>query len=227
MDNLVFLACLTGFVSAISLPLGSVIGLTTRPSAKVTSALMAFGGGALLFALTIEIIAHSFEVAGFLPLALGCVVGGLLYELLNHGLNSMGAFFRKTATVLRQTAKWRVERAESILQRLFRISFFRSINPEEIAKLVPHVDELHLASETVVFMEGMRADAFYLIVSGEVKIQISDKTVAVLKEGDVFGEMGLLTQRPRNATALTIKEKRTIQDRSRRFRTADLKLSEG
>ena len=52
-------ALFAGFLSAVSLPIGSVIGLTLRPQAKITSALMAFGGRALLFALTPEIIAHS------------------------------------------------------------------------------------------------------------------------------------------------------------------------
>ena len=52
-----------GMVSAVSLPLGAVIGLWTQPSRKVTSALMAFGAGALLFALTIELFGHALHVA--------------------------------------------------------------------------------------------------------------------------------------------------------------------
>lgn len=41
-----------GLASAVSLPAGAVIGSWTRPSRRVTSALMAFGGGAMLFALS-------------------------------------------------------------------------------------------------------------------------------------------------------------------------------
>jgi len=85
------------------------------------------------------------------------VIGGLLYELLNHGLNPMGAFFRKTATMLRQAAKWRKRRAESILRRLFGVSLLQSIRPEKIAKLVPHVDEMELEEGSVVFKEGTGA----------------------------------------------------------------------
>ena len=202
MENLALLACLIGLISAISLPIGSVLGLATRPNAKVTSALMAFGGGALLFALTIEIVAHSFEQVGFGPLALGCVIGGLLYELLNHGLNSMGAFFRKTATMLRQAAKWRKTRAESILRRLFGVSLLQSVDPGEIAKLVPHVDEVELEEGSIVFKEGTRADALYLIESGAVEIVIQQKTIAMLGPGDVFGEIGLLADHPRTASAV-------------------------
>jgi len=202
LENIVLLACFTGFISAISLPIGSAIGLATRPNAKITAALMAFGGGALLFALTIEIVAHKFEIAGFGPLAFGCIIGGLLYELLNHGLNSMGAFFRKSATVLRQSAKWRARRAESILKRLLGVPMLQTLDPEKIAGLVPHVDEIRLEENAVVFREGTRPDAFYLIESGEVEIILGGRTLAVLGPGDVFGEIGLLADRPRSATAV-------------------------
>lgn len=214
MENIALLACLTGLISAISLPIGSVIGLATRPNAKVTSALMAFGGGALLFALTIEIVAHSFEQVGFGPLALGCVIGGLLYELLNHGLNSMGAFFRKTATVLRHTAKWRKRHAKSILRRLFGVSLLQSVDPEEIAKLVPHVDEVELDEGSIVFREGTRADALYVIESGAIEIILQKKTIARLGPGEVFGEIGLLADHPRTATAAA-REKSVIYRISR------------
>jgi len=206
MGNLALLACLIGFISAVSLPLGSVIGLATRPKAKVTSSFMAFGGGALLFALTIEIVAHSFEKVGFGPLALGCVIGGLLYELLNQSLNNQGAFFRKAATIVRQITKWQKERAESIIKHLSGVTILQSLDPEEVAKLVPHVSEADLLQGQFVFKEGMRADALYLIESGSVEIISQGKPVARLGSGDTFGEMGLLAGNPRVASAVALEE---------------------
>ena len=44
-----------GCLSAVSLPLGSWAGLRWSPQSKVVSTLMAYGAGALLFALTIEL----------------------------------------------------------------------------------------------------------------------------------------------------------------------------
>ena len=206
MDNTALLACLIGFISAVSLPFGSVIGLATRPSPKITSAFMAFGGGALLFALTIEIVAHSFEQVGFGPLALGCIIGGLLYEFLNQGLNAQGAFFRKAATIVRQATKWQRERAENILKHLFGVPILQSIDPREIAKLVPHVDELELEQGAYVFKEGMRADALYLIESGAIEIIVQGELVSRLGPGDTFGEMGLLTDHPRVASAVALEK---------------------
>ncbi|MEA2062623.1 MAG: cyclic nucleotide-binding domain-containing protein, partial [Gemmatimonadota bacterium] len=193
MESTALLACFIGFISAVSLPIGSVIGLASRPNAKITSALMAFGGGALLFALTIEIVAHSFELVGFGSLALGCVIGGLLYELMNQGLNPKGAFFRKASTVVQQLTKRKRKRAESIFKHLLSVSILQNIDPEEIAKLVPHVSEVSLEKGAFIFKEGMRADALYLIESGTIEIILKGEPIAKLGPGDAFGEMGLLT----------------------------------
>jgi len=48
--NLAMWGLFWGGVSAVSLPLGAALGLWLNPSRKVVSGLMAFGGGALLFA---------------------------------------------------------------------------------------------------------------------------------------------------------------------------------
>ena len=52
-----------GLLSAASLPLGAALGLWGKPSRRLTSALMAFGGGALLFALAIELFGHALHAA--------------------------------------------------------------------------------------------------------------------------------------------------------------------
>ena len=55
MDPVV-LAFLFGGLSALSLPVGAALGLWLRPSLKVTAAVMAFGAGALLCALALELV---------------------------------------------------------------------------------------------------------------------------------------------------------------------------
>jgi zinc transporter ZupT len=47
-----------GTFSAVSLPLGAFLGIWLNPRREVNSAFMAFGAGALLFALTIELFGH-------------------------------------------------------------------------------------------------------------------------------------------------------------------------
>ncbi|MCZ6603094.1 MAG: hypothetical protein O6952_08810, partial [Planctomycetota bacterium] len=46
-----------GAISAASLPMGSALGLVWQPRARIIAALTAFGGGALIAALAIELVA--------------------------------------------------------------------------------------------------------------------------------------------------------------------------
>jgi CRP/FNR family cyclic AMP-dependent transcriptional regulator len=59
---------------------------------------------------------------------------------------------------------------------------------------------------TVLFREGDVADYMYVVQAGEIEIQRrindSDRVLAVLPAGEFFGEMAILSGRPRSATAV-------------------------
>jgi len=67
--------------------------------------------------------------------------------------------------------------------------------------------ELLYRDRAVIFCEHEPGDNLYLIEEGKVKIikqsKDRDMLLAVLGEGDVFGELALLTNSPRSATALS------------------------
>lgn len=64
--------------------------------------------------------------------------------------------------------------------------------------------------ESMIFCECQSGGELYIIQKGRVKISKivdnSEVLLAVLKEGDVFGEMALLENKPRSATAITAAE---------------------
>jgi CRP-like cAMP-binding protein len=66
------------------------------------------------------------------------------------------------------------------------------------------------AKDTMIFSEGESGDALYVIQKGAVKIaKIADNSeilLAVLKPGDIFGEMALLESKPRTACALAYED---------------------
>lgn len=70
----------------------------------------------------------------------------------------------------------------------------------------PYVERY--ADGQVIITEGIISTKAYLVVSGEVRIskKVDDKNIVVntLGEGDVFGEMGLIRQGARTATATAI-----------------------
>jgi len=62
---------------------------------------------------------------------------------------------------------------------------------------------------STIIAAGDPTDAMYVVVSGRLKVVMSDKEgqeviLAILNQGEFFGEMGLIAQAPRSATVTTI-----------------------
>lgn len=200
-----------GVISAVSLPLGAWLGLVARPGRKVTSALMAFGGGALLFALTIELFAKSLEHARergdavVLATVAGAVAGGLLFDVLNLVLNDRGAFLRKLNLTRDHLSRLRIVTARRVIGRLSRVRLLRSLPPSSIARLARRMTRRRVAPGEIVFREGDEGTHLYFVASGEIEIlherDGGERIIAVLGENETFGEMALLSGTRRNATA--------------------------
>jgi CRP-like cAMP-binding protein len=67
----------------------------------------------------------------------------------------------------------------------------------------------------IIFCEFEPGDAFYLIQEGRVQISKImgdiEKTVDVLQPGEVFGEMAILEEAPRSATAIAIEQVKCLE----------------
>ncbi len=66
-------------------------------------------------------------------------------------------------------------------------------------------EDLSFKAGTTVFREGDPADGMYLVVEGAALVMRrtksgEERTVAIITEGQSFGELGLLVDRPRQAT---------------------------
>ena len=69
--------------------------------------------------------------------------------------------------------------------------------------------EITFSKDQVIFRQGEFASVMYDILSGEIGIYTDyqgadEKQIAVLKAGDLFGEMGLIENYPRSATAVAL-----------------------
>jgi CRP/FNR family cyclic AMP-dependent transcriptional regulator len=99
------------------------------------------------------------------------------------------------------------ERNESLAEILQNIPLFRDLSPKELKTLerVVHV-RTYEAAETV-FMEDEPGAGMYVIRSGRVDVVLKHNTMnpiilAELEPGDFFGEMALLGDSSRSATAV-------------------------
>lgn len=68
--------------------------------------------------------------------------------------------------------------------------------------------EKKLEAGEVLFDEGDKGDVMYLIREGKIKITKGkgedEKVLAILKEGDFFGEMAIIDGSPRSASAIAV-----------------------
>jgi CRP/FNR family transcriptional regulator, cyclic AMP receptor protein len=64
------------------------------------------------------------------------------------------------------------------------------------------VTPLSFSAGSVIFAAGEKRDSMYVVKSGEVELKVHDKTVEVVGTDGFFGEMALVDQGTRSATAV-------------------------
>jgi CRP-like cAMP-binding protein len=199
----VTLAFLVGGLSALSLPLGAAIGIWLNPGLRLTAAVMAFGAGALLCALALELVVPALEhfpddpLEGFKWLALGSVLGCVLFIGLDHSVSEMGGYLRKTSTIASRLKRLKKRHYHSILDRLSVLDLMVNLPPEEIRRVVSDIEKRVFKAGELICHEEDPCDALFLVESGCVSIipQGGDGEGAakMLGPGEAFGEMALVT----------------------------------
>lgn len=90
---------------------------------------------------------------------------------------------------------------------LARTEFFADAPPEVLDRLGSIAVPLQLVRGDVLFREGDAPDALYVVLTGRLAIALSspidkrESVFALMEEGDLFGELGMLDNGPRSALA--------------------------
>jgi CRP/FNR family transcriptional regulator, cyclic AMP receptor protein len=78
-------------------------------------------------------------------------------------------------------------------------------------------ETLSFKAGDTIFREGDNALDLFVIKSGQVRIQIGNKTVAELAPDTIFGEMALIDDEPRSATAIAVTEVELVSVSEKQF----------
>ena len=216
-DNLVYFAFFIGIISAASLPLGALTTLVWTPSDRSIAWLMAFGAGALLSAVTIDLFAPAVHAGMFIPAAIGAIIGSLIYLMLNHQLNQQGGFLRKTATTIQYFRSRQKKHQREFFRSLNRLPLFQQLPDDERSTLLKHIKIVAYPANTVLYQHSDIQNRLFIIQKGEVKLRDPNfnlKTFMELSRFDAFGRMAFFSSLP-NATLAQAKTDVTLWEINR------------
>ncbi len=72
---------------------------------------------------------------------------------------------------------------------------------------------------TVIFEQGEPGDVMYIVVEGEIEIRLKSNTINTIGADEIFGEMALLDESPRSASAYAISDCTLVSIDQTRFKT--------
>ena len=89
------------------------------------------------------------------------------------------------------------------------------MNPPELFR--QETGALHLAPGDSLFREGDKGDKMYVLLGGEMEILLGDFVLETARPGTLVGEMALIDDSPRTATAAAKTRCRLAEIDRRRF----------
>ena len=92
---------------------------------------------------------------------------------------------------------------------LAEVQLFQLLDENELAELASVIDSKTVGAGEIIFNAGEFGDALYIVRSGEVELSVKDTAgqkivLTNVDKHEIFGELSMLDERPRSATALAL-----------------------
>lgn len=94
---------------------------------------------------------------------------------------------------------------------LKQASIFAETPDETLVDVAVLLEEVSLDAGQTIFEEGDLGDCLYVVVSGEVRVHIGERTLNHLHAGDAFGEMAVLDAEPRSASVTAVADTQLLR----------------
>jgi HD-GYP domain-containing protein (c-di-GMP phosphodiesterase class II) len=112
----------------------------------------------------------------------------------------------------------------STIEKLRRITFFTDIADADLRQVAEIIKEKAYPRGAVIIEEHTEADRFFIIFRGKIEIakRLENEerfVLSVQSDGDFFGEMALLDEQPRSATATALEPTTVMEIMRKDFET--------
>jgi CRP-like cAMP-binding protein len=96
-----------------------------------------------------------------------------------------------------------VTHTDQKLELLKATPLLAELNRHELEEVGRLADEVDVPAGRVLMREGDSGQEFFVIIDGQVRIERGGNVLRTLGPGDFFGEIALVSEGPRTATATT------------------------
>ena len=117
-------------------------------------------------------------------------------------------------------------RKDTKIALIKQIPLFASLGKAQLAQVASIADEIDLPDGTVLTRQGDRGREFFVLIDGEAEVRRNGRKRATIKSGDFFGEIALVSDRPRTATVTATKPVRVLVITDASFRAVLLRTPE-
>ncbi|WP_173645120.1 cyclic nucleotide-binding domain-containing protein [Polycladidibacter stylochi] len=93
---------------------------------------------------------------------------------------------------------------------LKKVSFFKSLDEKKL-KLLAYISEcIELSKGETLCLQGDEGDCAFVILQGEIDVNVDDTRVITATTGDILGEIAILCEIPRTATLVAANEAKVL-----------------
>jgi small-conductance mechanosensitive channel len=154
----------------------------------------------------------------------------LYYRLKRAGLAIPFPVRDVRVTERRAEALLRDSSGDSRIQFVERVDIFEELTTADKELIAAAMEPITFASNETILRQGSPGDSMFFIRGGKVRILLetagTSHEIAVLTDGQYFGEMALLTGEPRSATAMALGDVEAYVLRKDHFRDVLLQKPE-
>ena len=86
------------------------------------------------------------------------------------------------------------------------VALFDGISPADVEKIFSKGQTMRAQKGQAIFHEGTEGNQMYIVLGGKISLFKASKHLADLTAGAMFGEMALVSDEPRSASAVAAEE---------------------